>query len=403
MLRPYLIRAVALFISILSVAACEDDTADTTPDEVVKEDSLKNDTTVVDTVIVDTTVIDTTDIDTVIVDTTVVDTVIVDTVVTDTVTNEDTTVVVNPYPGNTNKWTTIQAADGSQPVERHEAAFIEVKNKFYLLGGRGIRPVSIFDPATQKWSEGAKPPKELHHFQPIVWDDKVYILGAFTGGFPRETPTANIYIYDPAVDTWSVGAEVPANRRRGSAGVVVYDNKFYVACGVVNGHTDGHQKWFDVYDPATNSWSVLPDAPRERDHFQAVVADHKLYLAAGRLSKVDNNVFANTIGEVDVYDFKSGQWTTLADPIPTQRAGTAATLYKGEVIIAGGESDKQNPAHSEVEALNPDSHQWHAMPPLVEGRHGSGLIVWKGMIFIASGCGIRGGKPELKTMEYYSE
>ena len=46
------------------------------------------------------------------------------------------------------KWESLVSKDGSQPVQRHEAAFVRVGGKFYLFGGRSIRPLSIFDPKT---------------------------------------------------------------------------------------------------------------------------------------------------------------------------------------------------------------------------------------------------------------
>lgn len=42
-------------------------------------------------------------------------------------------------------WQFVLSADNSEPIKRHKAAFVAVKDKFYLLGGRKIKPVSIFN------------------------------------------------------------------------------------------------------------------------------------------------------------------------------------------------------------------------------------------------------------------
>lgn len=306
--------------------------------------------------------------------------------------------VQKPVPAS-GAWTSVQSSDGSEPVERHEAAFIEVGGEFILLGGRGIRPVSIFDPATATWREGAPPPIELHHFQAFEYDDKVYVAGAMTGKWPGEPPVPNIYIYDPASDRWSAGPEIPADRRRGGAGALVYQDKIYLVCGIGDGHRGDHKNWFDVYDPKTGTWEQLPDAPRPRDHFQATVVDDKLYAAGGRLSEVGGNAFATTIGEVDVYDFKTGEWSTLPNPIPTQRAGSYNFAWGEEVIVLGGESGAQEKAHAEVEAFNVRTQTWRSLPQMIEGRHGTGVLIYKGAVYVASGSGNRGGGPELKTLE----
>lgn len=173
------------------------------------------------------------------------------------------------------KWKSVRSNDESKPVERHEAAFVRVGAKFYLLGGRSIRSVSIYNTELGSWSLGAKPPIELHHFQPVVYDNKVYCISAMTGEWPTETPTTHVYIYDPATDTWSKGDEIPEERRRGSTGNILQNGLIYIACGIKNGHVGDHKKWMDSYDPKTGKWEVLADAPRARDHFQAILIDGK--------------------------------------------------------------------------------------------------------------------------------
>jgi len=294
-------------------------------------------------------------------------------------------------------WEEVKSSDGSEPVKRHEAAYIAVGKKFYLLGGRDIRPVSIYDTKTQTWSEGAEPPLEMHHLQPVVYDKKIYIMGALTGPYPGETPVPNIYIYDPAKDSWSKGDPIPEDRRRGSTGTVVYKNKIYMICGIKDGHRGDHKKWLDVYDPKTGEWETLPDAPRARDHFQASVVKNKLYVVGGRRSSAPDNVFGNKVADVDVYDFKTQTWTTLDEPLPTTRAGSFNAVVGKQIIVFGGESGDQQLAHNEAEALNTKTESWTSLPPIPEGRHGTGAILHKEAIYIASGCGNRGGSPELKT------
>lgn len=306
--------------------------------------------------------------------------------------------VNKPIPAG-GAWQQVQTTDQSEPVQRHEAAFVEAGGNFILLGGRDIRPVSIFNPMTKSWRNGSPPPIELHHFQSINFDDKVYIAGALTGKYPGETPVPNIYIYDPAKDQWSVGPEIPANRRRGSAGVVNYRGKIYMVCGIADGHRSDHKKWFDVYDPQTKTWSTLPDVPRARDHFQATVVKDKLYVAGGRLSMAPDKTFTETIGEVDVFDFKTGAWSTLSDPLPTKRAGSYNFAWGNELIILGGESATQPQAHAEMEALDVRTNTWRSLPKMIEGRHGTSAVIYKGTVYVASGSGNRGGGPELKTLE----
>ena len=290
----------------------------------------------------------------------------------------------------------------NEPAARHENAFVEADGKFYLIGGRGERPVDIYDPETNTWSQGQTPPLEMHHFQAVSHEGKVYVMGALTGGYPDEQPIPNIYIYDPAADAWSKGPEIPEDRRRGAAGAFVHEGKFYLVAGIQNGHTDGYVNWLDMYDPETGAWTQLPDAPHQRDHVQAAVVDNKIVVAGGRTtSAATGQTLELTRPEVDVYDMESSTWTTLDNDIPTERAGTTSVVYDGKLIVIGGESGAMEAAHHQVEALNVESGEWTALPSLNQGRHGTQAIVYDGKIYIAAGSGNRGGGPELTSLEVY--
>ncbi|TNE58892.1 MAG: galactose oxidase [Bacteroidetes bacterium] len=299
-------------------------------------------------------------------------------------------------------WEFIIPLNTNHPEARHDAGFVCIDDTFYLLGGREGQVVSFFNTQTQRWTDGSTPPTAIHHFQPVVYNDEVYILGAMTGDYPSETPLPCIYIYNPKADTWRTGDTIPESRRRGAVGTVLYQGAIYLVGGIRDGHRGDHKNWLDRYDLETGTWEVLPDAPRPRDHFAAVVADDQLYLAGGRLSKSEEGIFNFTIPEVDVYDFNTRQWTTLEHNLPTPRAGTAAILYHGELLIIGGESGAQESAHHDVEALDLDSYTWKRYSGMREGRHGICAILWNDKVYVASGCTRRGGAPEVPTMEAFS-
>ncbi|MFK7766465.1 MAG: DUF5060 domain-containing protein [Mariniblastus sp.] len=298
------------------------------------------------------------------------------------------------------RWETVETV--GLPTARHEAAFVAFKDKIYLIGGRRINPVDVFDPATNTWTEKSKTPLELHHFQAVVVGDAIYLIGAMTGPYPNEKPLEKIAVYYPETDKFDFVHTIPESRRRGGAGAVVRDGKIYVVGGITNGHVDGSQNWFDEYDPKTGDWKPLPNAPHVRDHFQAVVCGDKLYAVAGRrTSKKTEQTFELTIPRADVFDFKTEKWNSLSDcpVLPTHRAGNMAMNWNDEVIIGGGESGDQIKAHDEVEAFNFLTRQWRRWPSLAQGRHGSGFAIVGGYVYAASGCGNRGGSPELTTIE----
>ncbi|GHB73657.1 ring canal kelch protein [Persicitalea jodogahamensis] len=296
-----------------------------------------------------------------------------------------------------------QAAEPlSLPTQRHECALAAADGKLYLLGGRGVKAVEEYNPKQDTWTKKAVTPLEMSHFQAITYKNEIYVLGAFTGPYPHETPIPDVYIYNPARDEWRKGPEIPADRRRGAAGAFVRNDKIYMVAGIKDGHWDGHVAWLDEYDPKTGQWKQLPDAPRPRDHVSVALVGNKLYAAGGRLSTAKTkNVFNLTIPEVDVYDFNSNTWTTLDEDqnIPTQRAGNMAVAYNGKLLILGGESASQETAHREVEAYSPKADRWEKLPMLTQGRHGTGAVTMGGKVYVVAGSANRGGGPELNAME----
>ncbi len=294
-------------------------------------------------------------------------------------------------------WTTVDT-EGT-PTARHENAFVEVDGKFYLIGGRGERPVDIYDPATNAWSAGEAPPLEIHHFQAAAYDGKIYVVGAWTGGFPDERGVENVLVYDPELDAWTTGPDIPEDRRRGAAGVVVHGDHIYVVAGNDGGHGPHATAvdWFDRFDPRSGAWEMLSPTPRGRDHFHAAVVDDRLYAVGGRDSGVEGFI-DSTIAAVDVYDFAAESWSTLdGSPLPTERAGSATSSTGQTIIVTGGEGFGQ--AWGETDVLDTETGTWTQAGPLNQPRHGAQAIVYDGKVWIAAGAGDQGGGPELTSME----
>ncbi len=209
-------------------------------------------------------------------------------------------------------------------------------------------------------------------------------------------------MYNPQSDSWRIAGKLPEGRYRGAAGLSIYKDKFYLLCGNQVGHFTGHTTWFDEFDPETSEWKSMPDAPNTRDHFQTAIVNDKLYAAGGRnTSAKTGHVLDPTIGEVDVFDFKTSTWSTLpaASNLPTLRAGTTAVVHDNKVIVMGGESGTQIPAHSEVEALDVSSGSWSSLAQMLQGRHGTQAILYQGKVYLAGGSSDRGGGPEMKSLD----
>ncbi len=295
---------------------------------------------------------------------------------------------------------TVNGNHSSCPQGRHEASYVEAGDQFVLIGGRehGAN-VNFYDPINGTWKVGAAPPVELHHYQAVEHEGLIYAFMGMTGVFPNEIPVDRVYIYDPVADQWHEGPEIPVTRRRGSAGAVVRNGKFYILGGIQNGHVSGWVPWFDEYDPATNTWTVLTDAPRARDHFHATITQDKLYAAGGRKSGF-SGFFGGTVPEVDIFDFNTNTWSTNTNNIPSPQAGASVAVIGDELLLIGGESSA-NLASNLTQALNLSNGTWRNLDTLNTGRHGTQAIVNNQTIYLPTGSDVKGGG-QLLSQEVFS-
>jgi N-acetylneuraminic acid mutarotase len=299
-----------------------------------------------------------------------------------------------------------QVVNSKNPIEsRSECGLASVDGKLYLLGGDGGKalPVASFDPNTLTWTNLALAPSVMHHFQAVAWDKKIYVLDAFSsGGFPNQDPAADLFIYDTEKNKWQTGKGLEPERRRAGAGAAEYQGKLYLVAGIQHGHSSGTTNMFDVYDPKTNSWTVLPDAPHIRDHCSAAVIHDKLYAVGGRNSSYHepNNFmafFSHTVLEVDCYDFKTGKWTTLSAKLPLGSGGGAVVNLANRLYYIGGEratATERNAPRKNTFYLDPLSQdQWKEADSMHMGRNGMPAAVLDNKIYVAGGSGGGPGGP----------
>lgn len=301
------------------------------------------------------------------------------------------------------KWDTLRTKNTAPNCS--ECGLAAVNGKLYLIGGDGGGPkaVQCFDPRTLTWTKLADAPVLMHHFQAVAFKNKVFVLDAFSdGGFPDQVPMANVYSFDTEKNVWEKGGEIPSGRRRAGAGAIEYKGKLYLVAGIQHGHSSGTTNMFDCYDPVTETWSVLPDAPNIRDHCSAVVIKDKLYVVGGRNTSYrdpENKVpfFAKTMLEVDVYDFISGKWSTLSARLPLGSGGGAVVGLNNVLYYMGGEratETEHNAPRKNVYFLDPSTNnQWAETDSLHKARNGMAAAVWNNKIYVAGGSGGGPGGP----------
>jgi hypothetical protein len=111
----------------------------------------------------------------------------------------------------------------------------------------------------------------------------------------------------------------------------------------------------------------------------------KIHVIGGRLAGP-----AERTGQHDVYDPATNSWTSAA-PLPTPRSGVAATLYKGMILVLGGELPP-NHTFPENEGYDAASDRWAALAPMPAGRHGfGGAVIGPNAYFVGGSLTPGGG------------
>lgn len=123
----------------------------------------------------------------------------------------------------------------------------------------------------------AKMKNNIYEVQGAAALGELYVFGGFVNGFRMMTKDTNVY--DPAADTWSQVAPMPASHDGITHTANAVDERqrgIYNIGGLANrpGWPKGSYavKTTWAYDTKTDTWSQLPDLPEARDSGQSVPA-----------------------------------------------------------------------------------------------------------------------------------
>ncbi|XP_077885736.1 kelch-like protein 29 isoform X3 [Ictidomys tridecemlineatus] len=158
---------------------------------------------------------------------------------------------VERYDTITNQWEAVAPL----PKAVHSAAATVCGGKIYVFGGvneagRAAGVLQSYVPQSNTWSFIESPMIDNKYAPAVTLNGLVFILG---GAYARATT-----IYDP--DKGNIKAGPNMNHSRQFCSAVVLDGKIYATGGIVSseGPALGNM---EAYEPATNTWTLLPHMP----------------------------------------------------------------------------------------------------------------------------------------------
>jgi N-acetylneuraminic acid mutarotase len=210
--------------------------------------------------------------------------------------------------------------------------------------------------------------------------NKLYFSGGYVTAGNLPDATNALWAYDYSNDQMIKRANLPIFSAEGVSGVI--NGKLYVLPGACNGNGYPNAGYcaveatrrFYSYDPATNRWTPLTQAPHFHRRGAAAVLDGKLYVAGG----VNNS---QPVSDLDVYDPATKSWSTLAH-LPL--GGTAAgSNLGGQFYVVVSNEATSGPR---MYAYNRSTNQWRAKAaPDFQGSVTRVLLDGSYRLFTASG------------------
>lgn len=217
-----------------------------------------------------------------------------------------------------NSWTAL----APMPHKRGSAIAAEVDGKIYVIGGaipepgsgeisirpnrpaRSVGTNEMYDPATNTWTERSSMPTPRNHAFSGVVNGKIYVLGGRISS-PFITVASDIDVveeYDPVKNIWGA-AKAPMPTPRSGGASATYDGKIYTAGGELETRTMTPAfRAFEVYDPATNAWTILPSLPIPRHGVAGAFLGNKLHFVSGKISSFGAPDTKLETEEHDVYE-----------------------------------------------------------------------------------------------------
>ena len=188
------------------------------------------------------------------------------------------------------------------PTKRGSPNAAAVDGKIYVIGGASTHPGSketavhparphrsvdtneVYDPATNTWETSSPMPTARNHAAVGVVNNKIYIIGGRIGAALMLVPATNVDIveeYDPATNQWG-GLKRSMPTARSAMAWGTHKGKIYVAGGEMrNALSYGTYRAVEAFDPATNSWSLLPPMLIPRHGLAGDVIGNRLHLVSG--------------------------------------------------------------------------------------------------------------------------
>jgi N-acetylneuraminic acid mutarotase len=298
-----------------------------------------------------------------------------------------------PAAANADSWTTVQPLTTGR--SQHTATLLPNGQVLVAGGNAGaMYPVMTasserYDPASGTWlTTPSFSDERYEQGASLLPDGRVLMTGGYYGTYLKDPAVlASVRVYDPATNSWSGAADMP--RPHGlHAQLTLPDGRVFVFGGyasVADAQNDAADDHVDLYDPATNAWTIGTTAPYYMANGTAtLLSNGSVLIAGGSSSNTNRNVAMK-------YNPATNKWTTSGGSFTDARKyHTATLLQNGKVLIAGGFGDGGTPLRT-ASLYDPATNTWSEVVPMATARaSATATLLPNGKVLVAGGSGASG-------------
>ena len=287
-------------------------------------------------------------------------------------------------PAAASPWRSVHDAE----TARQEVASTVADGVIWVFGGltgkTDTAKVEGYDPAIDTWKVGPDLPQPVHHPMAVTYQGALVVMGGWIAQGDNLTAGTSRNVFALRNGVWS---ELPALNRLGAAGAAaVVGNRIVVVGGQANGQLVSETEIFDG-----TRWIDAPAIPTPRDHLAAAADSQFVYVVGGRALTADHNLDA-----FERFEPATGKWFKGPN-MPTPRGGLGAALVGGKLLAVGGETPTA--ALGTVEVYDFDSAQWAPGPPMRTARHGVAVQSIGPQLYAIDGGRVPGNAQPSKVAE----
>ena len=289
------------------------------------------------------------------------------------------------------RWRPVQSA----PTTRQQAATVVSGGRIWVLGGlkgtgaaTATKKVQTYDPAINTWSGGPELPARLHHAMAVEYEGEIVLIGGWMPRGSNLTAQTSNAVYALRDGEWTELPSLNIPRAAGAAAVV--GDEIVVAGGQNDGELVGPTETFDGA-----SWREGAAIPTPREHLGAASDGDYFYAVGGRKLSSDRNS-----GALERYEPSADRWQRLPS-MPVPAGSVAATLIGDNIVVVGGE--ETTGILDKVQAFDLGTEEWAELPPIPEPVHGPSVGAVADTLYVlggATGAGHVGSSSSAQALHF---